>query len=305
VMSQAQPKSRPSKLSDLLDPAFMARLDGLDVVSRKILRGRMRGERRSKRRGQSVEFADYRQYVHGDDIRFIDWNVYGRLDQLFLKLFLEEQDLSLHIVMDTSASTALGEPSKALMIKRLAAALAYVGLVNHNRVTLSAFADGLVGELGNMRGRNFLGRMAEFLLAQEPEGESRFEKAAKQVAADRLGSGVTVVLSDFLFKEGFEQGLKRLVSDRYDLVAIQVLSPQERKPDLSGDLKLVDVEDADTSEVTVSGALLKYYERTLAAFCNSLKDFCTRRGAVYVLTDSAQPVDKLVLEQLRRRQLLG
>ena len=213
--------------------------------------------------------------------------------------------MSLHIIMDTSASTALGEPPKALMIKRLAAALGYVGLVNHNRVTVSAFADGLVGELGHMRGRNFLGRMAEFLLAQEPEGESRFEKAAKQVAADRLGSGVTVVLSDFLFKEGFEQGLKRLVSDRYDLAAIQVLSPQERRPDLSGDLKLVDVEDADTSEVTVSGALLKYYERTLAAFCNSLKDFCMRRGAVYVLTDSAQPVDKLVLEQLRRRQLLA
>jgi len=304
-MTQAPRTTRPTKLTDLLDSRFMARLDALDVLSRKILRGKLRGERRSKKRGQSVEFADHRAYVHGDDIRFVDWNVFGRLDQLFLKLFLEEQDLSLHILLDTSASTATGDPPKDLMLKRLAAALAYVGLVNQNRVSLSAFADGLVGRLENMRGRNYLGRMAEFLLALEAEGVSRFEKACRQLVSGRLGSGVTVILSDLMFKEGFEAGLKRLVSDRYDLAVIQVLSPQERRPDLMGDLKLIDVEDADASEVTISAALLKHYERTLAAYCGAIRDFCTRRGALYVLTDSAQPVDRLVLEQLRRRQLLA
>src|SRR6187431_3411436 len=125
----------------LLDPAFMARLDQLDIVSRKILAGKLKGERRSKRRGQSVEFADYRNYSIGDDLRFIDWNIYARLDKLFLKLFLEEEDLSLYILVDVSKSADYGEPHKAMYMKQVAAALAYIGLVNYNRVNIAAMAD--------------------------------------------------------------------------------------------------------------------------------------------------------------------
>ncbi|KPK80753.1 MAG: hypothetical protein AMJ81_11405, partial [Phycisphaerae bacterium SM23_33] len=145
--------SPPKRLTELLDPEFMARLDALDVLSRKMLQGKLQGERRAKRRGQSVEFADHRPYVVGDDLRFVDWNVYGRLDQLFLKLFLEEQDLSVQLVVDVSGSVGWGDPPKDLAIKKLAAALGYVGLVNNNRVTISAFADGVVGQLQNLRGR--------------------------------------------------------------------------------------------------------------------------------------------------------
>ena len=304
-MSAQATGRRQVRLTDLLDSRFMARLDSLDIQSRKILQGRLRGERRSKRRGQSVEFADHRQYAQGDDVRFLDWNIYGRLDQLFLKLFLEEQDLSLHILLDASASVATGDPPKDLALKRLAAALAYVGLVNNNRVSLCTFADGLARQMRHMRGRQCVGEMAEMLLAAKAEGLSRFDKACRQWVATRVGSGVTVVMSDLLFKEGFETGLKRLVSDRFELCVIQMLSPQERKPDLAGDLRLVDVEDADAAEVTVSRALLEHYRRNLAAYCSAIKDFCTRRGATYVLTDSAQPVERLVLDQLRRARLLG
>lgn len=304
-MTEPARTTRTPRLGDLLDPGFMARLDRLDVLSRKILQGKMKGERRSKRRGQSVEFADHRPYVAGDDVRFLDWNIFGRLDQLFLKLFLEEQDLSLHIVIDSSGSTAVGDPPKHLAMKRMAAALAYVGLVNNNRVSLGTFADGVAGRMINMRGRRYLNPMAEFLLAAQPEGVSHFDKACKGWTGGRLGSGVTVVLSDFFFKEGYESGLKRLVSDRYDLCVIQVLSPQERVPDLAGDLRLVDVEDADVSEVTVSRALVEQYKRNLAAYCSDLREFCVRRGATYLLTDSAQPVDRLVLQQLRRQRLIG
>ena len=149
-MTTAKPTTR--KLTDLLDPKFMARLDALDVLSRKILQGKLQGERRSKRRGQSVEFADHRPYVVGDDLRFVDWNIYGRLDQLFLKLFLEEQDLTVHILVDASASMAEGEPAKDLFAKKLAAALGYIGLVNNNRVTLSLSPTGCAAQLANMRG---------------------------------------------------------------------------------------------------------------------------------------------------------
>ncbi len=292
------------RLTDLLDAEFMARLDGLDFLSRKILQGKLQGERRSKRRGQGVEFSDHRPYVVGDDLRFVDWNIFGRLDQLFLKIFLVEEDLTVHIVLDVSASAATGEPPKERTLKRLAAALAYVGLVNNNRVSISTFADGVTGRLGAMRGRAYLGRMAEFLLSAECEGPSRLGKAAREITAARTGTGVMIVLSDFLFKAGYEQALRRLLSRNYDLYAIQVLSPQELEPDLTGDLKLVDVEDLDEAEITVSAALMDYYKRTLAAYCNELREFCRARGATYALANAAEPVEPLMLNYLRRRGLL-
>lgn len=304
-MSRTLQKSR-NRLTELLDADFMARLDSLDVLSRKILQGKMQGERRSKRRGQSVEFADHRPYVAGDDLRFIDWNIYGRLEQLFLKLFLEEQDLTVHILMDCSNSVSLGEPSKERFIKKMAAALSYVGLVNNNRVTVSSFADGLTGQLPNMRGRHYLRQLAEFLLSPNSSGQgpSRFDDACRQLISGRIGSGVMIVMSDFLLKEGYDSGLRRLIGRRYDLYVIQILSPQELTPDLAGDLSLIDTEDGDVAEVTVSAALLEYYKRNLSAYCNEIKTFCTQRGATYVLANSADGVEPLMLNYLRRIGLL-
>src|SRR5438477_9127608 len=161
----------------LLDPAFMARLDQLDVMSRKLLVGKMKGERRSKRRGQSVEFADFRNYVVGDDLRFIDWNVYGRLDRLFLKLFLEEEDLSLYVLVDVSKSCDYGDPHKALYLKKVAASLGYIGLVNYNRVNVIAMAEGIVAETGAMRGRRRVAPMLDFIGKLEPTGASNFTES--------------------------------------------------------------------------------------------------------------------------------
>ncbi|NLH42699.1 MAG: DUF58 domain-containing protein [Planctomycetes bacterium] len=292
------------KLSELLDSKFMARLDSLDLLSRKILQGKLQGERRSKRRGHSVEFADHRPYVVGDDLRFVDWNVYGRLEQLFLKLFLEEQDLTVHLLVDVSASMGVGEPAKGLFAKRLAAALGYVSLANNNRLTISLFSDGIRTQLPNMRGRNYLSQMAEALLGTECDGLSDFDKACRDMSAGRIGSGVTIAISDFFFKQGYENALRRLIGARYDLYVVQVLSPQEISPELAGDLRLLDIEDADAAEITVSSALIKYYKRNLAAYCEELKNFCTNRGAVYVQANSADSIETLVLNYLRRIQLL-
>src|SRR5947207_13229004 len=151
VAAPQQPRKDDGSL--LLDPQFMARLDQLDVMSRKRLAGKMKGERRSKRRGQSVEFADYRNYVVGDDLRFIDWNIYARLDRLFLQLFLEEEDLAVHILVDVSKSCDFGGPNKAAYMKRVAAGRGYIGLVTYNRVSISAIADGLVDDTGGLRVR--------------------------------------------------------------------------------------------------------------------------------------------------------
>ncbi len=291
-------------IARLLDTEFMSRLDNLDVFSRKVLQGKLQGERRSKCRGQSVEFADHRPYVVGDDLRFIDWNIYARLDQMFLKLFMEEQDLTVHVAVDLSASMGMGEPSKELFAKKLTAALGYISLVNNNRLTISGFSDGIRGQVANMRGRGDVFRMAEFLLANKCVGDTDFENACKQIAASRMGSGIMIIISDMLFKEGYEDGLRRLLGNKYELYILQVLSPQELDPDITGDLKLVDVEDNDVAEITMSAALKKYYKKNVAAYCNDIKSFCIRRGMTYMMVNSADPVENLVLNYMRRIQLV-
>src|SRR5690349_6968270 len=289
----------------LLDPTFMARLDQLDVMSRKLLAGKMKGERRSKRRGQSVEFADYRNYTIGDDLRFIDWNIYARLDRLFLKLFLEEEDLALYVLLDVSKSCDYGEPNKAQYLKKVAAALGYIGLVNYNRVTVAAMADGIVAETGAMRGRRRVSQMIDFIQKLEPSGSSHFAEACRRFALQHRQKGVCVVLSDFFVKEGFESGLRYVAGGKYDLFAVQTLSPQELEPDLQGDLKLRDIEDDDLAEVSITGPLLKQYKANLNAYCLALKDYVTRRGGTYLFTSTAVPFDTLVLNYLRERGLLG
>jgi len=293
------------KNSLLLDPTFMARLDQLDVISRKLLAGKMKGERRSKRRGQSVEFADYRNYVIGDDLRFIDWNIYARLDRLFLKLFLEEEDLAVYVLVDVSKSCDYGVPNKALYLKKVAAALGYVALVNYNRVNIVAMADGIVAETGPMRGRRNVSRMIDFCAKLEPTGTSLFGTAGKRFALANRQKGVLIVLSDFFDKSGYEHGLRYLAGGKYDLFCVQVLSPQEIEPDLQGDLKLKDMEDDDLAEVSITGPLIKQYKANLNAYCLGLKEYVTRRGGTYLFTSTAVPFDTLVLNYLRERGLLG
>jgi uncharacterized protein (DUF58 family) len=283
----------------------MARLDQLDVLSRKLLAGKMKGERRSKRRGQSVEFADYRNYVIGDDLRFIDWNIYARLDRLFLKLFLEEEDLALYILVDVSKSCDYGDPHKGLYLKKVAAALGYIGLVNYNRVCLCALANGVVAETGALRGRTRVAHMLDFLNKLEPSGAGNLAEACRHFALSHRQKGVCVVLSDFFDKGGYENGLRYVASGKYDLFAVHILSPQEIEPDLQGDLKLRDLEDDDLAEVSITQPLLKQYKANLNAYCLAVKDYLTRRGGTYLFASTAVPFDTLVLNYLRERGLLG
>ena len=304
-MTQMQTPPPPKSRDGLLSSPFMARLDQLDVTSRKLLAGKMKGERRSKRQGQSVEFADYRNYTIGDDLRFIDWNIYARLDKLFLKLFLEEEDLSLYVLLDTSRSCDYGTPNKAYYIKQVAAALGYVGLVNYNRVTVAAMTDTVVTDTGAMRGRTKVRQMVDFVANLEVSGASDLATACKRFALANRRRGVCVVLSDFFDKSGYENALKYVAGGNYDLFCVQVLSPQEIDPDLQGDLRLRDMEDGDEAEVSITAPLIKRYKSNLNAYCLGLKEYVTRRGGTYLFTSTAVPFDTLVLNYLRERGLLG
>ena len=236
----------------LLEPEFLHKLEQLELVSRKIFVGRMKGERKSKRRGSSVEFAEHRNYTSGDDLRHIDWNVYGRLDKLFLKLFLEEEDLHVYTLLDTSLSMDFGEPTKLRYGKQVAAALSFIGLVNHDRVLVDTFSAQLTQGLHGIRGRSQMWRVVQYLEQLQPTGTSNLTASAREFAIRHAGKGVVVVISDFMDKQGYQEALRYLLARNMDIYVVQVLSQEEVTPELVGDLRLVDVEDGEAAEITIT-----------------------------------------------------
>ena len=288
---------------DLLTPELLAQLERMELVSRKIFRGRMKGERRSRRKGQSVEFADFRSYVPGDDLRFIDWNLYARLDRLFLKLFLEEEDLHFYALIDTSASMLFGEPTKLRCAKQLAAALGFIGLCRADRVKIEGLGTSHRAPGPVLRGRHSLWRMLQHLDALESVNVSLAD-GVKNFCLRNSGKGILVLITDLMDKEGYEHAIRYLVAQQLDVYVIQVLSTEETQPDVAGDLKLVDCEDGDTTEITVSRPLLARYEQTLAAFVQGAKEFCGRRGINYMLARTDTPVDEMIGNYLRQRGLV-
>jgi hypothetical protein len=192
-----------------------------------------------------------------------------------------------------------------MYMKKVAAALGYIGLVNYNRVSISAIADGVVDDTGGLRGRTRVARMIDFLINLKPQGASNLAEAAKRFALTHRQKGVCIILSDFFDKGGYENGLRYVSGGKYDLFAVQILAPQEIDPDLQGDLKLRDVEDDDMAEVSITQPLMKQYKSNLNAYCLAVKDYITRRGGTYLFASSAVPFDTLVLNYLRERGLLG
>ncbi len=287
----------------LLSAEFLAQLERLELVTRKIFRGRMKGERRSPRKGQSVEFADFRNYVPGDDLRFIDWNTYARLDRLFLKIFFEEEDLHFYALIDASGSMSFGSPSKLRYAQQLAAALGFVGLIRGDRVRVETLGQGPVRGT-SYRGRKSIWRMQQELLTIEPNQTISLSQGVKDFCIRNPGKGIVVLISDLMDKEGYETALKYLLSRDMDIYVIQVLSAEELEPDIKGDLRLVDCEDDDVAEITASAPLLKRYQTTLAAFVEGAREFCSRRGMNYLLAKNQVPVEQLISGYLRRRGLV-
>ncbi len=288
----------------LLSPEFMAQLARLELVSRKIFRGRLKGERRSTRKGQSVEFADFRSYVPGDDLRFIDWNTYARLDRLFLKMFFEEEDLHFYALIDASPSMGFGSPTKLHYATQLAAALGFIGLVRSDRVRIETIGQP-AGQPGPVfRGRASAWRMMNHLQAIEPEPSASLSEGIKNFCVRNTGKGIVILLSDLMDKQGYADGLKYLLSRQMDVYVIQVLSAEELDPPITGDLKLVDCEDQDVAEISAGPALLKRYKKTLAAFVDGAREFCNRRGMNYLLASNQVPAEQLVTSYLRQRGLV-
>jgi len=322
-----QDTTRVRTLEDLLGPGMSARLDRLDLLSRKVFGGKLPGERRSRRRGRSVEFDDFRSYVPGDDLRHVDWNVLARLEKLVVKLFREDEDLALHLVVDASASMNAGEPSKILAAHRIAMALGYIGLVNRARVIATTFGAGRTTTLRALRGRTSIERLAEFLLASAREGTERgvgegartgatggvFEGAMRAVARSRSGRGVVVLASDMLVRpEEAAAGLSYLAgSAGFESFLLQTLSPGELAPEtlvergVVGDLRLMDAETGRAAEVTITGDVIRAYKRNFERHQGALVRACAARSITHVLVPTTTGADELILRSLRARRLVG
>lgn len=288
----------------LLDPDFLRKLERLSIVSKKVFTGKIKGERKSKKKGLSVEFADYRDYAQGDDLRFIDWNIFSRLDELFLKLFMEEEDLYFYLILDASKSMDFGEPLKMDFAKKVTAALAYVGLSNLDRISVSAFSSKINKTLPPMRGKSQVWRLFSFINDIEPDGETSLRQVLKEFILRNTHKGVAVVVSDFLDRGGYEDALKFLIQRHFDVFVIQVLSKQELNPEIIGHLKLLDSETNEYVEISASRAVFKTYKKNLDSFTGQLRAFCLAKGIGYILASSAMPFDKLVLQYLRRLGLV-
>ena len=288
----------------LLSPDVLAKLEALDFVSRKIFRGHVRGERRSTRKGRSVEFADYRNYVQGDDLRFVDWNIVARLDKLFVKLFLEEEDLHFYALVDNSPSMDFGEPTKLHTARQIAAALGFIGLIRSHRVCIETLGQGLRTPSPIWRGRHNSWRMFQHIASPAPTERASLLEGVRNFGLRHPGRGILVLVTDLMDKQGYEEALRYLSARRFDTYVVHVLSREELQPDVEGELRLIDAEDEQAVEITVGEPLVKAYDRTLKAFLREAEEFCTRRGLHYVFVDNQSPVEKTVSETLRRRGLL-
>lgn len=288
----------------VLPAQFLRKLDRLRLVPRRTLASAQSGEHRSAKRGQSVEFADYREYLPGDDYRYIDWNIYSRLDRLFVKLFIAEESLRLDLLIDASRSMGFGSPSKLAYAAQVAAALGYIALKNGESTRLATFAQGLSGRSPALTGREQLGRLLRYAGGLEAAGTTTLGASLQNYAVTQSGPGIAVVLSDLLDPEGWESGVAALLTQGRRVALVHILTPEEVEPEATGQFSWVDSERGSRVELTCDPVALALYRETLAAWAADISAFCRRRRIDYFPITTRLPLEELFLTHLRRGGLL-
>lgn len=320
----------------LLTPELLRQLEQFQLLAARRAKSSAKGERRSRARGQSVEFADHRNYVPGDDFRYLDWNLYGRLDRLFLKLYEEERELPVRIFLDASESMTFGTPVKFDFARQIAAAIGYVALCGFDRVGVTVFPNApvalqrpktevLTGEgpfagsgnsdpqseliaraaLRTVRGKKSSLEFFRNLSALTAGGPASFNESLRRGALESRQTGLAVVLSDFLDPAGYEPGLNALIGRGFQVDCVQVLAPEELAPGTYGDLRMVDSETGSIQEVTFGKFRLKAYQQTVQNYIQRLREFCSSRGINFFMAGSDTNLEDLLLKRLRRAEVIG
>ncbi len=316
----------------LLEPAFLAKLETLSLAAHRPRAGQMQGERRSTKRGTSVEFADYRDYARGDDLRRVDWNIYARLERPYVKLFEEEEDLAVHVLLDGSGSMDWGdgegetrrqgdketrgqgdketrgqgdkETNKWLYARRLAAALGVIALNGGDRLTITALSrspSAIPNAQFAARGRGHTLRMLQWLAGLPAGGITDLNASLRAYALRGSRAGLLLLLSDLFSPGGYLDGLTALAARGHEIAILHLLSPDEIEPPLEGDLRLLDVETGDPQEVSIDGSLRDLYRRRLASWQDEIRAACRARDARYIPLVTDTPLEQAVLMELRQQ----
>ena len=289
--------------TELLTPQFLEQLERMSLLARRPMRGWATGERRSRRSGHSVEFLDYRAYGIGDDLRYVDWNIFARTDRMHVKLFVDDEDLCMHLLVDASASMNWGTPAKLHWATQLAAALGFIGLTSHERVGVAVLRERVADGWPPVRGRSQVTPLLDFLTRLEGGGTTNLNQALVGYAERARGPGLVVLLSDLLDPAGYESGLRALLERGFDVHVIHVLSPDEMEPALDGEVRLIDQETGETLEVSLDGAALRDYKQRLQQFLDAAESFCKAHEVVYHRSTTEVTMQDAVYGMLRGRLL--
>lgn len=292
--------------STLFDDEFMKKLEYLNIVSNSMIPGHLHGEHRAKKKTDAgIEFADYRQYVSGEDTKNVDWRTFMRLDKLILRMFEEDADLPIYIFFDASKSMDHGEPSKFDYARKIAAALSYIGLLNHDRVNLVGYANGIAQEMQARKGKNQIWHAFRFLDTVAADGETSMQKAFRNFFSARRRRGLVVVVSDFLDESGWSKAFDMLRYFRQDLFAVHVYSVDEQHPEMPDEVLLEDSESGRTERIKVTPGLLDAYAEMFEQHCSEISAYCRKNGYGYVRTDTELPFEDLILQVFRQGRFLG
>jgi uncharacterized protein (DUF58 family) len=295
-----------TKTDDVLfDEAFRQRLDRLTLLSRRMLAQSLVGEHRSRHRTFAAEFADFRPYTQGDDFRHIDWNIYARMENVFVRLSEANQDLTVHMLLDASRSMDWGDPPKSFYSRRAAAALAYMALNRFDRLAITAFSDRLHGTFGPTRGRGSVLGLLDYLRAVEYRGETNVDVCLEQYSLrTRRRGDLLILLSDLFPPSGYQTGLRTLLERGWQVLVVHLFDPREVTPTLRGDLELIDQETDERLELTPTAVLLERYRALVGAWSEEVGSFCKRRAIDYVRVQTDWPFETLVLGYMEQLGLV-
>lgn len=288
----------------LFDEDFLRKLEYLKLVSNRMLPGHLRGEHRARKKGSGVEFADYRPYVSGDDTKDVDWKAFLRLDRLILRIFDEEADLPIYLFVDSSQSMGFGEPPKFDYARKVAAALAYIGLLNLDRVSVVGYANGVTEQIASKRGRNQIWRIFNFLDRMHLSGETSLHHTFRTFFGTKRRRGLVVIASDFMDPAGFLPAFDFLRLFRHDVFSVHILSPEEIRPQFPEEALLVDSENGSSERLRMSPTLVSAYEREMTNHQRALEAYCSKYGWGYVSTETRIPFEDLIIQIFRQDRFL-
>lgn len=286
----------------VFDGDFYKKLESIAIRAKMTMTEGAAGGRKSKAKGSSVEFSDFREYSPGDDFRRIDWNAYGRFDKHFLKLFMEEREALVNIFVDCSKSMDFGDVNKGAMALRVSAILAYLALNNLDRVCINRVQGEGLYESSSFMGKNTFQRALEFFESTEFRGTTKLAETIKK--KDLKSRGISIVLSDFFTSGSTEDIIKYLAYKKQQIILIQVLSEDEINPILGGQIRLIDSETKEEISFTVTQKLLNTYNSKLKALKNSIKEQSKKYGGVFMQISSSEPLDKVVFEYFAKGEII-